>query len=358
MAPSAPFSFPTVNNLGVATDFLRRQLILVDGLALEGEDIHHQVSSTFKSLASISHYLVNFAGATFRFSPLELVKERGKLKKFKYYFEKEKVANVDLIRKINCSEKTLSEVQDVIDRQDDELNRTCRRIESLSSKDPKLTGIVIEHTTLFIENTVDLSDRATRFEIENIILKKTKDQLSKAFGKISDRAEATEKKVQDAEAALKKSIKENVRLLGINNVLEVEVEELRARVTKAEASEAEALLVAKIAGEKASRVIDNFRMSKEFRREKALFALDAYDEGKRVVREELIRNICKRNDINKISLFVSFFSFCSDLWNCFLSSRDFVLYIFDLDIHELIFLLSVHAFDGVYPLFLCAIECA
>ncbi|EHA8589782.1 hypothetical protein COCNU_scaffold012362G000010 [Cocos nucifera] len=114
----------------------------------------------------------------------------------------------------------------------------------------------------FIENSVDLSDKAIRFEVESIILKRTKDQLSKAIGEASDRAEAAERKAKDAE-------------------------ELKARVVKVEAFEAEALLVVKIAEEKALKAINDFQVSKEFRKEKASFALDAYDEGKHVVCEEV-----------------------------------------------------------------------
>ena len=139
----------------------------------------------------------------------------------------------------------------------------------------------------FIENTIDLWNRAARFEIETTILKKAKDELSKAVGETTNRAEAAEKKVQNAETALKKSIEENVRLLDINKILEAKVEELRAWVTKVEAFEVEALLLTKIAGKKASRAVDNFLASKEFRKEKASFVLDAYDEGKHVIHEEV-----------------------------------------------------------------------
>ena len=67
--------------------------------------------------------------------------------------------------------------------------------------------------------------------------------------------------------------------------METKIEKLKALVVRAEASKAEALLVAKIAEEKASRVVDDFRASKKFRKEKASFALDAYDEEKCIVRE-------------------------------------------------------------------------
>ena len=80
----------------------------------------------------------------------------------------------------------------------------------------------------FIENTVDLSDRIAKFEIEIMILKKAKDELLKVVGETSNRAEVIKKKIQDAEAVLKKFVEENVWLLGINKVLKAEVKELRA----------------------------------------------------------------------------------------------------------------------------------
>ena len=43
----------------------------------------------------------------------------------------------------------------------------------------------------------------------------------------------------------------------------------------------------KEAEERASKAVDNFREYDEFRKEKATFALDAYDEGKRVVHKEI-----------------------------------------------------------------------
>ena len=138
-----------------------------------------------------------------------------------------------------------------------------------------------------MENTVDLSSMATDFEVEVALLKKAKDQLLKAVGEAFDRAEAIEKKLQDVEAALMKSTEENARLFGINKVLEAEIEELKHRVVKVKASEAEALLAVRLVEEKASRAVDDFRVSKEFREEKVSFALDAYDEGKHVVCEEV-----------------------------------------------------------------------
>ncbi|EHA8588325.1 hypothetical protein COCNU_scaffold004775G000010 [Cocos nucifera] len=87
--------------------------------------------------------------------------------------------------------------------------------------------------------------------------------------------------------ALKKFMEDNIRLIGINRALEAEIAKLKDRVIKAEAYEAEALLLAKAAEEKASKVVDDFRASDEFREEKASFALDAYDKRKHAVREEI-----------------------------------------------------------------------
>ncbi|KAG1327880.1 hypothetical protein COCNU_01G018140 [Cocos nucifera] len=154
----------------------------------------------------------------------------------------------------------------------------------------------------FMKNTVDLSTKASRFELEASMLKMIKDKLSKTVGKASNRADAAEKEAQDAEAALKRSIKENARLLGINKALVTEVEELKTQSTNTKASEAEALTMVKMAKEKMamlmcdmearvevaiSKAVDNFRVSEEFKNEKVLFALDVYDEEKCIVWDEV-----------------------------------------------------------------------
>ncbi|KAG1327688.1 hypothetical protein COCNU_01G016220 [Cocos nucifera] len=82
-----------------------------------------------------------------------------------------------------------------------------------------------------------------KMEVE--MLKIAKDKVSKAVEEASTRADAAEKRAQDAEAALEKSIKENLRLSG---------------------------------------VVDKFRASKEYEDKKAKFAVNAYDEGKRFSR--------------------------------------------------------------------------
>ena len=86
---------------------------------------------------------------------------------------------------------------------------------------------------------------------------------------------------------MNKFVEENVCLIGINRVLEAKIAELGDRVVKAESSEVEALLLVKAIEEKALKVVDDFRMSDEFSEEKASFVLDAYDEEKHVVHEEI-----------------------------------------------------------------------
>ncbi|KAG1366827.1 hypothetical protein COCNU_13G006170 [Cocos nucifera] len=60
-----------------------------------------------------------------------------------------------------------------------------------------------------MKNTADLSSKAMDFEVEVALLKKAKDQLSKAIEEASDIAKAVEKKLQDAKVALMKSTEEN-----------------------------------------------------------------------------------------------------------------------------------------------------
>ncbi|KAG1363516.1 hypothetical protein COCNU_11G003430 [Cocos nucifera] len=149
------------------------------------------------------------------------------------------------------------------------LNEGAEIFETTSGGTPKGKESVIEtgtSRTLFIENTVDLSFKIADFEVKVVILKKTKDQLSKAIREAFDRAKAAEKKFQDAKAKTKK---------------------LKAQVVKAKASKVEALLAVKTMEEKASRAVDDFQASEEFRKEKASFALDAYDEEKCIIHEEV-----------------------------------------------------------------------
>ena len=101
-----------------------------------------------------------------------------------------------------------------------------------------------------MKNTVDLSTKASMFKLEAVMLKMAKDKLSKAAEEASDRAHAVERKARDAEAALKKSIEENARLLGINKALIAEAEELKAWSAKAEASKAEAQIMVKMVEKK------------------------------------------------------------------------------------------------------------
>ncbi|KAG1365078.1 putative paramyosin-like [Cocos nucifera] len=256
---SVPSSSPTTNNLRVVVDFLRRHVPLVDRLTLEGKNVQHQ----------------------------------------------EKAANTNLIKEIDYSEKVIFKAQEVIDRKDDELSRACHRIKILEKQRLSADGQCFEfqepirvllklgfrklahYLNGFIENVIDLSKRMTKLKIQSTVLRKAKDQLSKEAAKTSDRAKEIEKKVLGVETALKKFMKKNVHLTDINGALEVEITKLKDRVVKAEASEVEALLLVKAAEEKALKVVDDFRMSDEFREEKASFALDAYDEEKRVVHEKI-----------------------------------------------------------------------
>ena len=82
-------------------------------------------------LALIGHYLINFAGIIPRASALELAKAKEVIDRLRYYLKQEKIANADLIRKIDCSKKALFKARKVINRQNDELRRACRRNEVL-----------------------------------------------------------------------------------------------------------------------------------------------------------------------------------------------------------------------------------
>ncbi|EHA8586592.1 hypothetical protein COCNU_scaffold000558G000040 [Cocos nucifera] len=103
----------------------------IDRRALDGEGAYHQMADAFRSLALVSHYLVNFAGISSKSSSLKLIEVKEELERFKYYLEQEKTANADLIKEINCSKKALFEAQEKIDHRYDKLSRAHQRIEVL-----------------------------------------------------------------------------------------------------------------------------------------------------------------------------------------------------------------------------------
>ncbi|KAG1330692.1 putative uncharacterized membrane protein [Cocos nucifera] len=178
--------------------------------SLDGKGAQCQMAGAFRFLALVSHYLANFAGVSSGSSSLELVEVKEELERFKYFLEQEKIINTILIKEIDRSKKALSEAQEMI---------------------------------------------ASRFELEASMLKMVKDKLSKVVGEASDRANTIEKKAQDAEAALKRSVEENARLLNINKTLVTEVEELKARSANAKVSKAEALNMVKMTKEKMAMLI-------------------------------------------------------------------------------------------------------
>ncbi|KAG1360704.1 hypothetical protein COCNU_09G001670 [Cocos nucifera] len=235
MVPPVSLSSSATDSLKSIIEFLKSYLTPTDRWALDGEGTQHQMASAFRSLALVSHYLASFADASSEFSPLELVETSKSDTDRLVPWVAERVPSPPKVSASKALQK--------------------RRIDST--------------------------------EVEVALLKKAKDQLSKVVGEASNRAEDAEKKLQDVKMTLMKSTEENARLFGNNKILEAETEKLKARVVKAKASEAEALLAMRSAEEKALRAITDFCMSKEFRKEKASFALDAYDEGKCVVHEEV-----------------------------------------------------------------------
>ncbi|KAG1330528.1 putative paramyosin-like [Cocos nucifera] len=292
-----------IDSLRIVAEFLKGHLSPADRQALDGEGAHCQMAGSLRSLALIGHYLASFTGVTSRVSSLELIEAKKEIDRLKYQLEQEKIANADLIKEIDCSKKTLFDAQEKIDHRDDEIDRE----ESESSKDIGFEDSSKEESghdrwqfahylNEFMEDSVDLSTKTTRFELEASMLKTAKDTLSRAVGEAFDRVDAAEKKVQDAETALMRFAEENAQLLGINKALDAEVEELIARSANAEASEAKALKMAKEkmamlicdmearAEATISRAIDDFRASKEFKDEKALFGFQVSEIRSKFIR--------------------------------------------------------------------------
>ncbi|EHA8587514.1 hypothetical protein COCNU_scaffold002508G000010 [Cocos nucifera] len=126
----APSSL-AVNSLRIAAEFLGGHLSPVDKRALDEEGAHYHMVGDLRSLALMGHYLVSFTGITSGVSSLELVKAKEEIDMLKYHLEQEKAATVDLIKEIDCSKKAVFEVQEKIDRRDDEIDRSHWRIKVL-----------------------------------------------------------------------------------------------------------------------------------------------------------------------------------------------------------------------------------
>ncbi|EHA8586296.1 putative ankycorbin-like [Cocos nucifera] len=95
---------------------------------------------------------------------------------------------------------------------------------------------------------------STKHKMDTEMLKITKNEVLKVVGEASIRADAIERRFQDIEIALKKSAKENFRLLAIKEALTVEVEELKAWSAKAKALEVKAKIALKAAEEKMTKL--------------------------------------------------------------------------------------------------------
>ncbi|KAG1342290.1 hypothetical protein COCNU_05G005190 [Cocos nucifera] len=141
-----------------------------------------------------------------------------------------------------------------------------------------------------------------RYRTKAEMFKVAKDRASKEAKEASTRVEAIEKRAQDAETALMKSIKENSHLLGVNEALTLEMEVLKVRLVKAKVFEKEARAALKDIEERmamlqsdmeaqieitAVRTVEKFWASKEFEGDKDRFAVDAYDEERCSIRSEV-----------------------------------------------------------------------
>ncbi|KAG1358557.1 hypothetical protein COCNU_08G000030 [Cocos nucifera] len=144
----------------------------------------------------------------------------------------------------------------------------------------ELHSSILEDYSLACEafsNILYLAD-ATMLLIEPLKMRRRKavdyflqiarDRTSKGVGEVSARAKTAEKRAQDTKMVLMKSAKENSHLLGVNEALTLEMEVLKADLSKL-------------------RAIEKVQASEQFEDEKDRFAIDAYDEGRHSIRSEV-----------------------------------------------------------------------
>ena len=123
------------------------------------------------------------------------------------------------------------------------------------------------------------------------MLRRAKEKVEKKVGEIFIKANTTERQAKDAEAALRKTVEENSRLLD-------KVAEFEAQVKRnAAASEEKSRLQKKIrelkvqlgaeekrTAEVASKAMEDFRASEEYEKERAEYSVDAYDVERQSIR--------------------------------------------------------------------------
>nr|XP_029120780.1 uncharacterized protein LOC114914241 [Elaeis guineensis] len=114
-----------------------------------------------------------------------------------------------------------------------------------------------------IESFCELAKEAKKSGLEVEMLKRAREKV----GEVSMRANATKRRAEDAEAALRKTIEENSRLIR-------EIKELKARLGIEE----------KRSVKVTSKVVEDFRASEKCEKEKTKYSANAYDAGKQSIR--------------------------------------------------------------------------
>ncbi|KAG1370044.1 hypothetical protein COCNU_15G004100 [Cocos nucifera] len=130
-------------------------------------------------------------------------------------------------------------------------------IEPLKTKRQKALDYFIRlahYLNGFMECSIDLSAKASKHKMDVEMLKIARDRALREVDETSARADDAERRAQDAEAALRKSIEENFWLSGIKEALTTEVEVLKTQSAKAKALTTKTKIMLKSVEEKKAKL--------------------------------------------------------------------------------------------------------
>ena len=122
---------------------------------------------------------------------------------------------------------------------------------------------LIHYLNGYIKSSHEIVKEKKKFELKVRMLKGAKEKAKKEAGEASVRADTINRRAKDAEAALRRAVKENSRLLERIKKLEAQLKATEKKATEA-----------------ASKVVEDFRISEKYEDEKAEYSADVYDVGK------------------------------------------------------------------------------
>ena len=136
----------------------------------------------------------------------------------------------------------------------------------------------------YIESSHELAKEVKKSGLKIKMLKRAKEKAKKEVGEISMKANVVERRAEDAKVALRKTVKENSWLL--SKAAEFEAQTKRSADSSEENSrlqkekrelKAQLRVEEKQIVEAASKAVEDFWTSKEYKKERAEYSVDAYD---------------------------------------------------------------------------------